>query len=93
MDNEILGDGTIYVTKSKALISWVVTAQLICAFVLALWFSHDAANICILSVTGQYESLRLELESIYGPQNVRCNTVLQYGVVGKSSGKKLPFMS
>ena len=70
--------------KTKALISWVVTAQLICAFVLALYAKsrYDAANICILSVTGQYESLRLELESIYGPQNVRCNTVLQYGVVG-----------
>ena len=38
----------IGVTKTKALISCAVTAQLICAFVLALakiQFSHDAAKM------------------------------------------------
>ena len=39
---------TIYVGKTKALISYAVTAQLICAFVFAYAksrFSHDAAHI------------------------------------------------
>ena len=39
---------TIYVAKTKALMSCVVTAQLICAFVFAYAknrFSHDAAHI------------------------------------------------
>ena len=38
---------TIYVAKIKALISFVVTEQLICGFVLAYaksWFSHDMAH-------------------------------------------------
>ena len=44
-------DCTIYVAKTKALISFAVTAKLICVFVFAYaerWFSHDAAQImCI----------------------------------------------
>ena len=39
---------TIRVAKSKVLISFPVTAKLICAFVLAYadcWFSHAAAHI------------------------------------------------
>ena len=39
---------TIYVPKTKALVSCAVTVQLICAFVLAYTksrFSHDAAHI------------------------------------------------
>ena len=39
---------TIRVAKTKALISFAVTAKLICAFVFAYadcWFSHGAANI------------------------------------------------
>ena len=36
------GDCTIYVVKTKALISCVVTRQLICTFVFA--FSHESAN-------------------------------------------------
>ena len=38
----------MYVAKTKALISFVVTAKLICAFVFAYaksQFSHDAAQI------------------------------------------------
>ena len=39
---------TIRVAKTKALISFAVTAKLICAFVFAkadCWFSHEAAQI------------------------------------------------
>ena len=38
----------MYVAKTKALISFAVTAKLICVFVFAYakrWFSHDAAHI------------------------------------------------
>ena len=41
-------DCTIYVAKTKALISFAVTAKLICAFVFAYadcWFSHALAQI------------------------------------------------
>ena len=40
--------GTIHIAKTKALISFAVTAKLICAFVFAhadCWFSHAAAQI------------------------------------------------
>ena len=39
---------SIYVAKTKGLISCAVTAELICGFVFAYaksWFSHDAAHI------------------------------------------------
>ena len=39
---------TIYVAKTKALISFAITAKLICVFVFAYakcWFSHDAAHM------------------------------------------------
>ena len=45
---ESLVYGTIHVAKAKALISFAVTAKLICAFVFAnaeCWLSHDAAQI------------------------------------------------
>ena len=40
--------GSIYVAKTKALISFAVTAKLICVFVFAYakrWFYHDAAHM------------------------------------------------
>ena len=40
---------TIHVAKTKALISFAVTAQLICGFVFAYadcWFSDAAAHLC-----------------------------------------------
>ena len=43
-------DCTIRVAKTKALISFAVTAKLICVFVFAYakcWFSHDAAQMFI----------------------------------------------
>ena len=42
----------MYVAKTKALISFAVTAKLICVFVFAYakcWFSHDAAHFAIVS--------------------------------------------
>ena len=42
-------DCTISIVKTITLISWAVTAQLICVFVIAYVknrFSHDATNIC-----------------------------------------------
>ena len=54
-------DCTIYVAKTKALISFAVTAKLICVFVFAYAkcrFSHDAAHIC------RYKHLDLESRDI-----------------------------
>ena len=48
-------DFTIYVAKTKALISFVCTAKLICVFVFAYakrWFSHDAAHIMFPFIIG-----------------------------------------
>ena len=45
-------DCTIRAAKTKALISFAVTAKLICVFVFAYakrWFSHDAAQMSSLS--------------------------------------------
>ena len=42
---------SINVTKTKALISFMVTVKLICIFVFAYgkcWFSHDEAQLCSL---------------------------------------------
>ena len=47
-------DCTIYVAKTKALISFAVTAKLIFVFVFAYakpWFSHEAAHIIAISVS------------------------------------------
>ena len=44
----------MYVAKTKALISFAVTAKLICVFIFAYakrWFSHDAAHVNIFSKT------------------------------------------
>ena len=43
-------EGLYCVAKTKALISFAVTVQLICVFVFAyarFWFSHDAAHIIL----------------------------------------------
>ena len=51
---------TIYVAKTKALISFAVTAKLICVFVFAYakcWFSRDAAHIFFCSVQYSGDSL------------------------------------
>ena len=48
-------DCTIYVAKTKALISFAVTAKLICVFVFAYekcWFSHDAAQMSLKDAGG-----------------------------------------
>ena len=49
-------DCTIRVVKTKALISFAVTAKLICVFVFAYAksrFSHDAAHMLLMSVSVQ----------------------------------------
>ena len=54
-------DGTIYQVKTKALISFAVTAKLICIFVFAYakcWFSHDAAHMCFRLPPIRYENLK-----------------------------------
>ena len=43
----------MYVAKTKALISFAVTAKLICVFVFAYakcWFSHDAAHMLFFQI-------------------------------------------
>ena len=50
-------DCSIRVAKTKALISFAVTAKLICVFVFAYAksrFSHDEAHIVKLGFTGEY---------------------------------------
>ena len=45
-------EGLYYVAKTKALISFAVTAKLICVFAFAYakcWFSHDVAQIQIIN--------------------------------------------
>ena len=47
-------DCTICIAKTKALISWAVTAQLICVFIFAyakIRFSHDEAHIVLSAST------------------------------------------
>ena len=53
-------DCTICVVKIKALISWAVTVQLICAFVFVYAksvFPHDAAQITSIHVNANSNSL------------------------------------
>ena len=60
LEFRIKGDCTIYVAKTKALISFAVTAKLICVFVFACakgWFSHDADYLnlkCKLNFIDQF---------------------------------------
>ena len=52
MDLGSRGFCTIRVAKTKVLISFAVTAKLICVFVFVyakFWFSHDAAHLIILT--------------------------------------------
>ena len=48
---------TIRIAKTKAVISFAVTAKLICIFVFAYadcWFSHNAAHLTHFVHTGGY---------------------------------------
>ena len=50
-------DCTIRVAKTKALISFAVTAKLICVFVFAYadcWFSHEAAQILMFEISSKW---------------------------------------
>ena len=51
-------DCTIYVAKTKPLISFVVTAKRICVFVFAYaksWFSHDEAHMLSVYIRMRWE--------------------------------------
>ena len=58
-------NGTIYVAKTKGLISCAVTEQLICTFVFAVyaycWFSLAAAHICVVSLSPKQELVLMNL--------------------------------
>ena len=65
---------TIRVAKTKALISFAVTAKLICAFVFAYadcWFSHGAAHIVKLGC------LWVDLLFLFLLQNIHCGYSLE----------------
>ena len=50
----------MHVAKTKALISFAVTAKLICVFVFAYadcWFSHEAAHINVIGGSLHHQSL------------------------------------
>ena len=57
-------NGTIRVAKTKVMISFAVTAKLICAFVFAYadcWFSHEAAHLFTTLVNLQYIYLQRKI--------------------------------
>ena len=67
---------TIRVAKTKVLISFAVTAKLICAFVFAsadYWFSHVAAHTCnfqfdvtdVTSITSEVTAITKEQQYVY----------------------------
>ena len=59
-------DCTTCVAKTKALISFAVTAQLLCGFIFAYAksrFSHDAAQIAFLK-TANYNVHRIRCEAV-----------------------------
>ena len=59
-------DCTVYVAKTKALISFAVNAKLISAFVFAYaksQFSHDAAHIYVGTTVGYTLSIKLNFEN------------------------------
>ena len=58
-------DCTIYVAKTKALISFAVTVKLICVFVFAyakIQFSHNEAHMKIIKPHHEYKTHLLDLE-------------------------------
>ena len=60
-------DCTIYVVKTKTLISFAVTAKLICVFVFAYaksGFSHDAAHICVLVILSTCITFEIEINHL-----------------------------
>ena len=90
-------DGTIYVANTKALISFAVTAKLICFFVFAYakcWFSHDATHIgtCyadeVLKSTHNLCYRAILRKIMYTPVNANfCN--IKVGLGGSKSHERL----
>ena len=71
-------DCTIYIAKTKALISFAITAKLICVFVFAYAksrFSRDEAQVCPVSAVGRAFLLAfLDVQ-----KSKKQNTVVQTG--------------
>ena len=66
---------TIRVAKIKALISFAVTAKLICAFVFAYadcWFFHAAAQLSFIRCP-QYQNLPSQCTLVKDPTNTCCS--------------------
>ena len=62
---------TIQVAKTKALISFAVTAKLICVFIFAYakrWFSHDAAQM--LSILNKLKQAKYHDTEATEPFNI-----------------------
>ena len=72
-------DCTFYLAKTKALISFAVTAKLICVFVLPYakcWFSHDVAQIVKLPESMEFSGLNHQSKSIFLLINVKMLTIV-----------------
>ena len=68
-------DCTFCAAKTKALISFTVTAKLICVFVFAykkIWFSHNEAHIivAILTLMSRIKNKALKIELISNYFNI-----------------------
>ena len=63
---------SIYVAKTKVLISSVFTVQLICAFVFAYaksMFSHDMAQLCLVLVSTTRIQIQLPVKTFQDSWN------------------------
>ena len=81
-------DCTIRVAKTKALISFAVTAKLICVFVFAYaksWFSHNEAHIMLVLYNTSYNYYKSKGLDVPASLLHRCNKT-EYGVPGKFLG-------
>ena len=66
----------MFEAKTKALISFTVTAKLICVFVFAYakrWFSYDAAQLCLTCVLSVLAYLLERSKTLRTPTSVPIN--------------------
>ena len=73
---------TIRVAKTKTLISFVVTAKLICVFVFAYadcWFSHEAAHLMKKGSNARYTIIIMEFELIFD----EIENTMSYNIIHK----------
>ena len=79
-------DFTIHVAKTKPLISFAVTAKLICVFVFAHvknLFSHDAAHIMLTFILATIKALKLISAFIVW---VSLKVGFQFSILGERTG-------